>query len=95
MNRIFKYPLKFENVQMVEMPKGAVVLCVQAQDDFPCIWVEVDPDAPPICRSFVTYMTGELIDDGVARHYVGTYQVISRALVFHVYTDRIEYPKGS
>lgn len=91
MRKIFKYPLKVEDVQMVEMPKGAAVLCVQTQGNTPCLWADVDPQAPKVCRSFVTYGTGHPMDDGQARHYIGTYQLRGGALVFHVYTDRIEY----
>jgi len=95
MRKIYKYPLKVEDVQMVEMPAGAVVLTVQAQGETPCLWAEVDPKAALVCRSFVTYGTGHPMDDGPVRHYVGTYQLRGGALVFHVYTDRVEYPRGS
>lgn len=95
MKKIFKYSLKVDEVQMVEMPKGAAVLCVQEQSGIPCLWAEVDPDAERVCRSFVTYGTGHSMDDGPSKHYVGTYQLRGGSLVFHVYTDRVEYPKGS
>lgn len=95
MRKIFKYQLKVDDVQMVEMPKGSTVLCVQVQGETPCIWAEVDPKADKICRAFVTYGTGHQMDDGPAKHYVGTYQLRGGALVFHVYTDRVEYPRNS
>ncbi len=93
MRKIFKYPLKVEDVQMIEMPKGAAILTVQAQQEIPCIWAEVDPDAPPVKRCFTTYGTGHRVEEIKARSYVGTYQLKGGALVFHVFTDRIEYPK--
>lgn len=95
MKRIFKYPLKVDDLQMVEMPSGAAILTVQTQNGVPCIWAAVDPDAKRIKRAFVTYGTGHPMDDGPAKHYVGTYQLRDGALVFHVFTDRIEYPKDS
>lgn len=95
MKKIFKYPLETVDEQFVEMPKGAVVLCVQVQGEVPCLWAEVDPKADKISRHFVTYGTGHPMSDGPSRHYVGTYQLRGGALVLHVYTDRIEYPKGS
>lgn len=95
MQKIYKYPLKTADVQMVEMPKGATILCVQTQGETPCLWAEVNPKAEKICRAFVTYGTGHPLDDGTAKHYIGTYQLRGGALVFHVYTDRIEYPPES
>lgn len=93
--KIFKYPLQVRDIQMVEMPKGAAVLTVQAQGEVPCVWAKVDPEAPPIKRCFITYATGERADDGPATHYVGTYQQHGGALVFHVFTDKVEYPRDS
>lgn len=95
MKRIFKYPLKVDGVQAVAMPEGAIVLTVQTQGDTPCVWAEVHPDAKPIKRKFVTYGTGHPMTDGLAQHYVGTYQLGGGALVFHVFTDRVEYPLDS
>lgn len=91
--KIFKYPIKVEDVQMVEMPRGAVVLTVQTQQEIPCIWAEVDPDAEKVRRQFRTYGTGHAMDAGPDRLYIGTYQLRGGSLVFHVYTDQIEYPK--
>lgn len=91
MKKIFKYQLETTDDQFVKMPKGAAVLTVQAQHNNPCIWVEVDPDAPTIKRRFFTYGTGHPmrhVDNG---DYVGTYQIQNDTLVFHVYTDRKEY----
>ena len=94
MEKIFKYPLKVDDIQMVEMPKGAVVLTVQTQREIPCLWAKVDPSAPAIKRCFITYGTGHPADDGQAQHYVGTYQ-LSIGLVFHVFTDQVEYPRDA
>ena len=95
METIFKYVLNAANVQMIEMPEGATVLTLQVQHESPCVWVKVDPDAPAVKRRFVTYGTGHPCDDGPAKHYVGTYQVRDGALVYHVFTDGIEYPKDA
>jgi hypothetical protein len=92
MKKIFKYALKVGDIQAVEMPEGAAVLCVQAQNEAPCIWAAVDPKARKIIRRFRTYGTGHPMDDADRwRHYVGTYQLKGGLLVFHVYTDREEY----
>ena len=89
MRRVFKYLL--EPHGRVEMPKGAAVLCVQSQHEAIFLRAEVDPEAPMILRKFEVYGTGhELINK--PEHYVGTVQLAGGALVFHVYTDRVEHP---
>ena len=98
MECIYKYPLTpgaSAEPEMIEMPAGAAVLTVQAQRNIPCLWVRVDPNKPKIKRCFITYGTGFNLNDGPARHYVGTYQLDDGAFVFHVYTDRIEFPLDS
>lgn len=95
MEHIYKYPLKLQNEQMVEMPQGAVVLAVQTQRETPCLWAQVDPSAPVIKRRFMTYGTGHPIVDYKAGHYVGTYQLQRGDLVFHVFTDRVEHPRDA
>ena len=87
---IWKFPLSVLGESMIEMPKGAAVLTVQAQRNEPMIWAEVDPNAQNIKRRFVSYGTGHGYDgDGLS--YVGTYQINGGEFVFHVFTDRIEY----
>ena len=98
MGRIYKYPLTpgaSDEPIMIEMHEGAAVLTVQVQRGIPCLWASVDIRKPKIKRCFIIYGTGFGLDDGPARHYVGTYQLQSGDFVFHVYTDRIEYPLDS
>lgn len=92
MRTIWKFTLPSMSGATVEMPKGAAVLCVQAQHDVPMLWAEVDTDAPMIRRRFFNYGTGhEMPPTSDPLHYVGTFQMSGGSLVFHVYTDRKEY----
>jgi hypothetical protein len=70
-------------VNAIYVAKGARVLCVQNQDNLPCIWFEVDPDAPDERREFITVPTGGLVDLGA--EYVGTAHGVEGWLVFHIY----------
>lgn len=89
--QIWKYELNGQR-SSIEMPEGAVVLTVQTQHNQPVLWAEVDPSAKRIKRRFLSISTGvDFVDDGPC-HYVGTFQLNGGSLVFHVYTDRIEYP---
>jgi hypothetical protein len=56
--RIFKYPLEVTYKQTILMPEGAKILSFQAQDNRPCLWAMVDPNAFPRERIFFIYGTG-------------------------------------
>lgn len=93
MRMISRYDLSLNPVQDIEMPAGAAVLAVQAQNNNLLIWADVDPDAPKVKRRFRTYETGDPIDDGKEfPHYVGTCQVGVGRMALHVFTDRTERP---
>jgi hypothetical protein len=84
---IWKYHLAVVDSQDVEMPRGATILAVQAQDDVPCIWALVDPEKPAETRTILTFGTGHPIDNRVAMssRHIGTYQIARGKLVFHVF----------
>lgn len=86
MRTIYKYVLQVTDLQNVEMPKGAQILCVQVQYGFPCIWALVDPDKPTETRSVITIGTGHNFNQEDYA-YVGTYQLQEGKLVFHVYAS--------
>jgi hypothetical protein len=70
------------------LPKGAILLCVQAQEGNPCLWAEVNPqEAEMVPRNFLIYGTGWVIADikNIKKVYVGTYQ--QGPYVWHVYED--------
>jgi hypothetical protein len=82
MKTIWKFELPKQG--KILMPKGAEILTVQTQNEIPCIWAVVNPDADKEERTFVIYGTGfefQLID----YKYIGTFQMHSHGLVFHVF----------
>lgn len=85
--RIFKYPLEVTDEQVVVMPAGAVILCVQLQGPTPCLWAIVNPDAPKTKRRIDTYGTGKTLAEAPG-YYIGTYQLHGGGLVFHVFDKR-------
>lgn len=88
MKEIWKFPLDMVEQQNVQMPIGARVLCVQVQDEIPCLWAEVGPDYTCRARTFRIVPTGQEFDPDVdGMSYVGTFQMNSAImrLVFHVY----------
>ena len=83
--RVWKYELKVTDLQTLSMPKGAKVLTVQSQYNTPQLWALVDEKAPVSARTFATYGTGNPMPDNDPGEYVGTYQIVDGALVFHVF----------
>ena len=73
---IHKYAFEVTDDVVIEMPAGAEVLAVQVQNGSPCVWAEVDTDAPMQKRTFRVAGTGHPLDlDRVWRRHVGTFQL--------------------
>jgi len=103
MNTIWKFPLAPADVIEVEMPEGAVILAVQTQQEVPCLWAIVDPDAPLEKRTILMMGTGHPraeFDGKLTRitpearwkvvdsGYIGTVQMMGGELVFHFFERR-------
>lgn len=84
MNTIFKYPINITDRQTINIPRNAKILCVQTQHEKPCLWAKVDSDEPLVHRMIITHGTGHPIPETTGE-YIGTYQLKSGALVFHVF----------
>jgi|PlaIllAssembly_1097288.scaffolds.fasta_scaffold505171_4 hypothetical protein len=88
-NVIYKYRLETTDDQQIVLPVGARILCVQTQDEIPCLWVQQDEDRHEKERHHIRiYGTGHwmAMDPGV---YIGTYQLRNGGLVFHVYQQSV------
>jgi hypothetical protein len=88
MKTIHKYKLPRTDHFALDLPQGAEVLCVQAQKEVPYIWAVVDPEHPPAPIWFALRATGQPIDAAAAGRYVGTFQLCSGALVFHLFQEK-------
>lgn len=83
--RVYKYVLRVDDSQSVEMPSGAEILCVQTQRGDVCLWALVNPNNSPEERRFRIAGTGHPADECSANRYIGTVQMMSGALVWHVF----------
>jgi hypothetical protein len=81
---IWKYPLKVVDRQVLSMPAGAQLLCVQDQGGAPTLWALVSPDVPLADRTVLCHGTGHSAAADVGR-YIGTTQQYSGALVWHFF----------
>jgi hypothetical protein len=64
------------------MPAAARVVHVAEQHARPTMWVELDPDEPPVQRTFEIFGTGHPVLDPTAV-YVGT--CVGQPFVWHIY----------
>jgi len=88
MKRVFKYPFLVEGAFEIALPAGAEVLSVQVQRETPCIWALISTEEPAVPRRFRLVGTGQPVD--FAGRFIGTFQLASGALVFHLF----EIPQG-
>lgn len=86
MKTIFKYHLQTTDYQKIEMLNGAEILCVQNQQETPCIWAIVDKSQTSTqSRTIEIVGTGHPIDESLQRKYIGSYQLQGGIFVFHVF----------
>lgn len=85
MKTVWKFPFQIHDSVLLTMPVGAEVLSLQVQDDRPCFWALVDPQAPREPRSFIVHETGTTISDTSLGRFVGTFQTSGGAFVWHVW----------
>jgi hypothetical protein len=85
MKTIWKFPLDITDTQDVTMPMNTEILCIQIQNERPCIWAIVNPkSAFKELRTIITRGTGHPVSEMTGK-YIGTYQIDSGSLVFHVF----------
>ena len=89
MKKIFKYTLKIDDEQEILMPFGAEILTVQVQNYQPQIWAIVNPDdIQPEVRKIRMIGTGHPIEQDFTGKYIGTFQLYSGVIIFHVFETK-------
>ncbi len=84
MRTIWKFELEITDEQKISMPKNAKILSVQAQHDRPCVWAIVDDKEILEDRFFIIHGAGHPCNGGFSK-FIGTFQVHSGRLVFHLF----------
>lgn len=69
----------------LHLPEGFKVLHLDRQDDEPCLWINLDTEAPYETVEFVWYATGAVAPEETSASYVGTVVLESYDLVLHLY----------
>lgn len=85
---IWKYELETTDEQTIKIPYGGQIISIQIQNGKPCMWVLVHPKNEHIQdRNLEIYGTGHPVKDieGTQLYHRGTYKLIDKGLVFHVF----------
>lgn len=86
MEIIWKWELEITDEQVIKVPEGIDILCVQLQKGKPCLWFIVDTEITTYENITIrTIGTDHEFNDGASLLYIGTYQQLEGNLVFHVF----------
>lgn len=81
---IWKYILKPDRIQTLELPSESTILSTSVENGHVCIWVRVNPDDKNREERCIEVIeTGWNFSDNVQRIFLGTVQL--RSLVFHIF----------
>lgn len=88
MKRVYKYPIRIEDRQVVGLPKGAEILSMQIQKGNLCLYALVDASVVeiefvPIC----IYGTGHNIENADNLKFIGSAKMHEGELVLHVFEE--------
>lgn len=82
---VYKYPFEIATQQIIELPRHALINHVGLDPNGqPCIWAEVDTDAPKTPYYLYVVGTGHKLPE-FASIQLGTF--IQGPFVWHVYSD--------
>lgn len=85
MNTIYKYLVQ-PGLTWLRLPAGAEFLTVQVQHNEPQMWFQLDPEEKLADkRCFQAVATGEVFESKPTDKYLGTFQLMGGAIVFHLY----------
>ena len=84
---IWKVPIKPTDEQTISLPKDAVILTIQIQNENPYLWALVNPAAELENRYIQIFGTGYPInyDTPISRKYITTFQMANGQIVFHAF----------
>lgn len=84
MKTVYKTELEATTTYVV-LPANSSPVCLQMQQEIPCIWWQV-PDTEAVLKRFEVFIFGTGNPQPTqALNYIGTFQLEEGSLVFHVY----------
>lgn len=83
MRTVYKYPIQVTDEFDLQLPQGAEILHVAAQNYKPYLWALVDPDQPIEKRRFAVRGTGHPVDEHL--QHLGTFLLADDTFVGHLF----------
>ncbi len=84
---IWKFQFEIQNLFTIDMPRGAVLLHVEAQNGQPCLWARVHTDVATERKTFRIFGTGHDAAGSQSMIHVGTFQMAGGAPVWHLFEE--------
>lgn len=89
MKTIWKFPIEMVDEQIISMPDGTQILCVQVQKQRICLWGLIENhNTKDEKRTIRVIGTGHPIPTSEELSYIGTIQHLSGDLIFHVFEKK-------
>lgn len=85
MHVIWKAELAATEAQMIDVPRGAELLCAREQNEAVCVWFRCDPSEALEKRQIIVCGTGHGAPSEQSGRYLGSAHLQGGALVFHVF----------
>lgn len=87
---VWKFPLKVQDVNEIEVPMGSYPLSVQLQEGDICVWMMVNVNNHNVKRKIFIFGTGHKIDFSEVGRFIGTVQTPTEwgTLVWHVFDEK-------
>ena len=83
MATIWKYPIPLQDEFTIQMPDGAQILYVQAQNNMAYMWARVLTEQSVVDRNFRLRGTGHFIDLDCI--HIGSFMLYGGDFVFHLF----------
>jgi hypothetical protein len=96
MKYIWKYKLKVDSVVAVKIPKGSIILSVNAQYNEIVVYVlvqDLEFNSETTTVTFRIIGTGHAIDDDIDidYHFLGTVSLDDGLFMFHIFMEKSEF----
>ncbi len=83
--KVFKYPLRLVDTDLLPIPVGAKFLHVAMQNGKPYLWAAVDETKPTPPHKIHICGTGHDRPEIKPESYIGTFMMAGESLVWHVF----------
>ena len=86
--QIWKYPIKVEDSQVIEIPNDFEILDIQLQNGYLSLWALVDVESTKEKVTIDIFGTGHTIDTKISRQYIKTI-ILNPTMVIHIFVRNL------